>query len=133
MKLRSIKIFATAALLFTVLAWQGCDKDDPKGPECTIPNADLSYTKNIQGIVNQYCVSCHAPGSGVAGAVGDYRNYEGLKVYLDNGKVLDRVVIDKDMPPRWRHESSPARQYQLLDCCGLSEVSIEENVHLVMD
>jgi mono/diheme cytochrome c family protein len=98
MKLRSIKIFAAAALLFTVLAWQGCDKDDPKGPECTIPNADLSYTKNIQGIVNQYCIGCHAPGTGVVGAVGDYRNYEGLKVYLDNGKVLDRVVIDKDMP-----------------------------------
>jgi len=98
MKLKNIQSFAVFALFAAVLAWQGCKSDDPKGPDCNLPNADLSYNLNIKGIIDQYCIGCHISGSSVVGAVGDFSTYEGLKTYLDNGKVLDRVVIDKDMP-----------------------------------
>lgn len=98
MKLKNIQSIAVFALLAISLAWQGCNGDDPKGPDCNLSNPDLSYNLNIKGIIDQQCISCHAPGSGVVGAVGDFRTYEGIKSYLDNGKVLDRVVIDKDMP-----------------------------------
>jgi len=98
MKVKQYQFAAAAALLAVTLAWQGCEKDTPKGPDCNISNADLSYSRNIKGIIDQYCVNCHAPGSGAIGAVGDYRTYEGIKPFIDNGKVLKTVVLDKTMP-----------------------------------
>lgn len=98
MVLKNVKSFALFFLFAVSLSWMGCDPDDPKGPDCNIPNADLSYNQNIKQIIDQKCISCHKTGSGVVGAVGDFSTYEGIKVYLDNGKVLDRVVNDKDMP-----------------------------------
>lgn len=98
MKFKQYQLLTVAALLAATLAWQGCDPDDPKGPDCNIPNADLSYNLNIKGIIDQHCISCHAAGSGVSGAIGDYRTYEGIKPFIDNGKVLAEVVVDKTMP-----------------------------------
>lgn len=99
MKLKIITLSVFFALFAASLTWQGCDKkEDPVGPECTLPNANLSYNANIKSIIDQQCISCHAPGSGVVGAVGDFRTYEGMKTYLDNDKILDRVVVKKDMP-----------------------------------
>ena len=98
MKLKNLRLTAALALFATVLGLQSCNGEDPKGPDCNIPNADLSYNLNIKQIIDNQCISCHAPGSGVAGAVGDFRNYAGLQAYLKNGKILDAVVNDKTMP-----------------------------------
>ncbi|MBC7776283.1 MAG: cytochrome c [Phycisphaerae bacterium] len=98
MKLKIIASTAIFTLLVIGLSWQGCKKDDNDGPPCTLTNPDLSYTKNIKAIIDQQCISCHVTGSGVPGIVGDYTTYEGIKSRLDNGKVLDRVVVKKDMP-----------------------------------
>lgn len=95
MKLNPLVLFG---ILAVALSWSACEKNNPKGPDCNISNTDFSYTKNIKGIIDRQCVGCHQPGSGVPGAVGDYRTYNGLKAYLDNGKILQRVVIDKNMP-----------------------------------
>lgn len=92
-----IMLFALACITL----WPGCgkDDDDPKGPDCNITGVDFSYTSNIKGIIDRHCISCHAPGSGVADADQfDFRTYESMKPHLDAGHVLDRVVIDKDMP-----------------------------------
>ncbi|MBK6994847.1 MAG: hypothetical protein IPH31_07925 [Lewinellaceae bacterium] len=98
MKLKIITSASVLMLFAISLSWQGCKKDDPKGPECTLSNPDLSYTKNIKAIVDQWCISCHAQGSGVQGVVGDFTTFEGMKSRLDNGTMLDRVVVRKDMP-----------------------------------
>ena len=95
MKLKNLPLTASIVLLAGVLYLQSCKKDDPKGPDCNLPNATLSYTLNIKGIIDQQCVSCHA-GSGPG--PDDYRTYEGIKSHLGEGHVLDRVVITKDMP-----------------------------------
>ena len=97
MKLKHLTTPAVLAALVFGLTWQSCKKDE-KTSDCNIPNADLSYTNNIKSIIDQHCISCHVPGSGVAGAVGDFSTYEGMKSRLDNGKILDRVVTQKDMP-----------------------------------
>lgn len=81
--------------------WTSCDKDDdkPDGPECNISGVTFTYNSNIKGIIDKHCISCHAAGSGVAGAeTFDFRTYEGLKPHLDAGHLRDRVVITKDMP-----------------------------------
>ena len=86
--------------LACVSLWPGCGKDDgPDGPACTVSGVTFTYNSNIKGIIDRHCISCHAPGTGVAGAdIFDFRTYEGMKSHLDDGHFLERVVIDKDMP-----------------------------------
>ena len=59
---------------------------------------DIQKLTNIKRIIDRNCTSCHYPNSTVAGIVGDYTTYEGMKSHLDEGHVRERVVIDKDMP-----------------------------------
>ena len=91
---------AILVALACVTLWPGCGKDDdPKGPECTVSGVTFAYSTNIKPIIDRHCISCHAPGTGVAGADNtDFRTYEGMKSHLDEGHLLERVVIDKDMP-----------------------------------
>ncbi len=96
----TIPSIAIAALIIgSVFAAQSCKKDEEKpnekGPDCNIANADLSYNKNMKGIIDRVCLSCH---SGAGPGPRDYRTYEGIKPILDNGLVLERVVIQKNMP-----------------------------------
>ena len=97
MKLLSIQKLPLLLLLtlFSVVLFNACGKDDPEGPACTLPNVSFSYTTNIKPIIDQYCISCH---SGAGPGPNDYRTYEGIKPLLDNGKVLERVVVEKTMP-----------------------------------
>jgi len=92
------------AVAFTL--WQ-CDGDDPNaaGPACNISNADLTYDKNMKSLINRTCLSCHA---GKGPGTTDYSTYEKMQKYLDNGDILKRVVIDKDMP----QAGSPMTQAQ---------------------
>lgn len=88
----------TALIISSVFAIQSCKKDqDPndKGPNCNLSNADLSYNRNMKGLIDRVCLSCH---SGAGPGPRDYRTYAGIKPVLDNGLVLERVVIKKDMP-----------------------------------
>lgn len=92
------RIGLTLSLLCALLAWNGCkDNTDPneEGPACNLSNADLSYSKNIKGIIDSYCLSCH---SGSGPGPDDYRTYEGMKSHLDEGHFLEEVVINKTMP-----------------------------------
>lgn len=98
MQLKVTTATALFVLLTAALNWQSCKKDEPKDPECKFPNATLSYSQNMKAIIDQYCISCHSPGSGVAGVVGDFTTYDGIKSRLADGAVLDRVVVKKDMP-----------------------------------
>jgi uncharacterized membrane protein len=99
--------FSKNSLLIIMLAfasialWPGCGKDDdkPDGPACNISGVTFSYASNVKGIIDRHCISCHRTGSGVAEADQfDFTTYEGMKPHLDAGHVLERVVIDKDMP-----------------------------------
>jgi hypothetical protein len=95
MQFKTITTTAVFTLTATALLWQGCKKDESKAPECNLPNATLSYSLNIKGIIDQQCVSCHA---GAGPGPDDYRTYEAIKPHLEEGHVLNRVVITKDMP-----------------------------------
>lgn len=101
MKITLFSLTLTGMLALT-FAWQACGKDDTNpndsGPACTLSGSDLSYDKNMKSIIDRYCISCHYSGSTVQGIVGDYTSYDGIKSRLSNGKVLDRVVVKKDMP-----------------------------------
>lgn len=95
MSIPKLPLLVTAAL-FSVLLFNACKEDDkPEGPDCTLPNVSFSYNSNIKGIIDRHCLSCH---SGSGPGPDDYRSYEGIKPHLDEGHVLQNVVIDKTMP-----------------------------------
>ena len=68
----------------------------------TIDNANCSkvsseYSANIRSIIDANCLSsgCH----NVSSVNGDFTNYAGLKAVADKGKLQDRVINQKNMPP----------------------------------
>ncbi|MFN0213502.1 MAG: hypothetical protein ACKVT2_04545 [Saprospiraceae bacterium] len=95
MHLKLVTATALFVLITATFSWQGCKKEEPKDPECNLPNATLSYTLNIKHIIDQQCLGCHG---GIGPGPDNYSTYEGIKPHLDEGHVLERVVIEKSMP-----------------------------------
>jgi cytochrome c5 len=57
----------------------------------------LTYNGSIKNIIDNNCTSCH---NNPEKKKGDFTNYAGLKFKTDNGTFKDRVIVQKDMPPR---------------------------------
>jgi hypothetical protein len=98
MKLLSVRTLAPAlfAAALALVTLNACKKDGHgDAPACNQPDAVLSYSGNIKGIIDRYCISCH---SGSGPGPDDYRTFEGMKSHLDAGHFLDEVVVDKTMP-----------------------------------
>ena len=73
-----------------------CEKQD------TIDNVDCSkvnsnYSAIIKPIIDANCLSsgCHNAGS----VNGDFTNHAGLKAVADKGKLQDRLINQRNMPP----------------------------------
>ena len=57
----------------------------------------ITYEKHIKPIIDNHCISCHgdiSPSSGYP-----LTSYDLLKQKGVEGKIKDRVIIKKDMPP----------------------------------
>lgn len=83
--------------LFTVLAAfiYSCTND--KGPVADVVVVDeCSFTEIIEPIISTSCAisGCHDAGS----LNGDFSSYENIKLYADDGKLNNRLLILQDMP-----------------------------------
>ncbi len=90
-----IKIAYITLLVFGV-GLSACLKNVAQEPgtlNCATVNA--KYGADITPIINAKCASsgCHN-----GSAPGNFTSYAGIKTYIDNGKVKDRVFVKKDMP-----------------------------------
>lgn len=77
-----------------------CTKDKFEVPTEQVGFCDslqVNFVDHIQPIINQNCAfsGCHGSGS----QRGDYTSFEGVKIDADNGKINNRVLVIKDMPP----------------------------------
>lgn len=96
-------ILFAAGLLAASLCFNSCSDDDENDDNGGNNNSNcdttaISYASDIRPIVISSCAtgsSCHGSGSGN----GDFSSYAGLKIDADNGKLRQRVLIEKDMPP----------------------------------
>jgi hypothetical protein len=80
------------------LSLYACTKEKGVPEPTTVVCTDtISYSTDIAPIMNANCTSggCHDSGSGN----GDYTGYAGLKIDADNSKLINRVVVLKNMPP----------------------------------
>ncbi|MFC2125150.1 hypothetical protein ACFLU5_10085 [Bacteroidota bacterium] len=67
----------------------------PDLPSCD--TTDVNFSMVIQPIFNTNCATsgCHIPGTGRT----DLSTYSGIKAIVDDGRLEDRVIIQRDMPP----------------------------------
>jgi len=78
----------------------GCDSDEL--PEPTLDICDslmlntLTYDNEIRPIIATKCTNdgCHGAGS----SDGDYTDFQGMLLDLDNGRIHDEVLLDRTMP-----------------------------------
>ena len=84
---------------------QSCRFDSVEGISDKELNCNLdsiTFSGTILPIVETHCSdplfgSCHEQGSDF----GDYSSYDGIKAKVDNGGILARAVLNRDMPPEY--------------------------------
>lgn len=95
------KSFYTLLLFLLALVYLGgCYYDNeeelyPDSFNCNVDN--VNYELDIKPIVDTNCAlsGCHVPGTGRK----DLSTYQGMKDIVDDGRLNDRVIVKKDMPP----------------------------------
>lgn len=120
MKLQSIFLTFASMVILLALATlpSSCttDKLDPIPEPEFCDTLVTSYQLNIQAIVETYCAysGCHDGSS-----PGVYLSYEGMLPSLDNGKIMNRAINSRDMPPSYANEGLtelPDATYDMLNC-----------------
>ena len=112
--MRKISIFLLLALSLVVhscyfdseeeLYDGGCDTDF------------VTYSENIQRILNRNCLNCHGDNSSQSlGAGIDLEGYDDLKVWVDNGRFFSSVSHDGNA-------SNMPKGGQKLDDCTLDKI-----------
>lgn len=74
-----------------------CKKTDP-----VCDGSNPTYHSAIKSIIDNSCISCHGAGS----SRGNFKAYQGLKPYLDNGK-FKRLVLEEQVMPKGPAKLSP--------------------------
>jgi hypothetical protein len=92
-----------------IVTLSSCYKDNEEYlyGELDCDTTNVSFSADILPIIN---ASCATTGCHVAGGSGNgtFENYTQIKDKVDNGSMLERVVVLKDMPP------SPLTDCQIL-------------------
>lgn len=89
-------------LVLTGFALVGCDRSGPHLPtetkrtvtSTTTTTGTIPGFDQVQPILAKNCAACHP-----ARSQPDWNTYSQAKTYVENGKLLRRVVIEKSMPP----------------------------------
>ncbi|MCH8904863.1 MAG: hypothetical protein IIA45_13230 [Bacteroidetes bacterium] len=93
--------FCAIGMLFAFLV--SCSKEKAGEfkpvPLTSCDSLHISYFWVIQESIT--ITNCAISGCHVAGfPAGDFTNYQGIKVAVDNDTFRDRVLVKKDMPPQ---------------------------------
>jgi hypothetical protein len=89
-------------LTFSLALFQSCgtsknvtDNADKVVESTCKSNVAVTYT-TVKTIIDSECAGCHGEGS--AETIGDFRNYAGLKSYLESGRFTKLVLVKHSMP-----------------------------------
>lgn len=111
--------FITIALIAIAITYHGCTYDvltEPIQPEFC-DTATVTYNNQVKAIIDNHCTysSCHS-----GGAPGNFTQYNGLKSRVDNGKIEERVLNLKNMPPSYVPAGEPdsltTEQLEIISC-----------------
>jgi hypothetical protein len=124
--LHMIRKTVAIASLTIVLVAAACTADELPGPDGCEPGI-ATYERNIKAIIEASCAysGCHDGGS--PGVPGDYRTYQGMRLFLNSGTVRTRVIDLRDnpalgMPPnrsvysQSRKDELTPEEFELMRC-----------------
>jgi hypothetical protein len=110
------KLFAVLLLGLSMLLYS-CyydSEDELYGGGCD--TEFVTYSENIQRILNRNCLNCHGNSSYQSlGAGIDLEGYNDLKVWVDNGKFFSSISHDGNASPM-------PKAGQKLDDCTLDKI-----------
>lgn len=89
------RIIAIGIILIALNACKYNNQEDLYGIECNVEN--LTYANQMEKVFAQSCATsgCHVSGTGLT----IYDSYGSIKNSVNNGSILDRVIVKKNMPP----------------------------------
>ncbi len=88
--------FIITLIIFSIAFLENCKKNDLKNVDCS--KVAATYSGSIQPLVASKCSTssgCH----GIGSSLGDYTNYNALKIVADNGSLENKTLNAKSMPP----------------------------------
>ena len=88
-------LFSLILSLLSLFVYSACNFDTLPAPEgCDL--IEVTYDDGIQEIVDLYCSypGCHNQGF----SWGDFTSYDGMIDFLENGKIKERAIDNRDMP-----------------------------------
>lgn len=88
-------LITSIVVLFTACKY---DNEESLYEANTCETDEVTYSVNIAPIIQNSCATtdCHSTGGS---APGDFSTYEGLSNSLNSGSFVNRVLVQKDMPP----------------------------------
>jgi len=86
-------IILVAVILFSVgIIFQSCKKDE------TNLSKEVTYSKDVASLMNNYCLTCHSGADPTAGLSLD--SYTNVKAVAESGQLVDRINdTNNPMPP----------------------------------
>lgn len=111
---RIIKAGIGLVFLSLLVGTQSCyyDNEEELYPESfNCDTTGITYDEKIGAIVAQNCATsgCHNGNSGAIELV----NYSAVKAIVDNGKLEERVLVQKNMPPSQNLTTCEYQQLEL--------------------
>lgn len=94
------KLIYLICLIAISLWFQSCynDNEEEIYGVVTCDVTEITYANDVQPIINSSCATtaCHASGGS---APGNFTNFNELTDKVDNGSFVNRVLVQKTMPP----------------------------------
>lgn len=93
-----MKVYIILISILLILSSCYKDKEDLLYGDVVCDPIDVSFSNDIMPIISNSCaiVGCHVQGGSGNGL---FENYNQVKTKVDNGSLMQRVVVDQDMPP----------------------------------
>ncbi len=103
------KLFLCAVVL-SLLSSCYYDNEEDLYPKEDVNNKEVTYSKNIEPIINNNCATsgCHVPGGNGQGLL---VTYDQVRAIALNGKLKNRVIDRMDMPSS---QPLPAREMDMI-------------------
>jgi hypothetical protein len=98
-RLYSYLLLLFSCSLFLLAACSEGDDEEMPAPNppsgCVTEN--ITYTSHIKALVEKNCAlsGCHVPGTGRL----DYTSFAGLKTVADDGRLRQKALVERSMPP----------------------------------
>ena len=106
------------SLIVALVLFVSCTKDKFEGAVINVEFCDSlapTYDSHVKAIIDASCAvsGCHTANF----SSGDFTSFGTLETYINDGKLENRVVTVKDMPPSWSQiDTLTTKEFEIINC-----------------